>query len=92
MSIECRTRPQYVEMSYCEAGSSRDPGMEEVMARCVGPSKSVISLLLLQDGWRSRIQVQAVIMVTYNRMSLTQKVKSMDLCPMLCPTKACAVF
>lgn len=31
MSIDCRTRPQYVERSYFEAGRSRLPGIDEVM-------------------------------------------------------------
>lgn len=28
ISADCRTRPQYVERSYCEAGRSRFPGNE----------------------------------------------------------------
>lgn len=28
ISADCRTRPQYVERSYCDAGKSRFPGKE----------------------------------------------------------------
>ena len=34
ISAACRTRPQYVLRSYCEAGSSRFPGIEADMAGC----------------------------------------------------------
>ncbi len=41
MSAECRTRPQYVLRSYCDAGNSRLPGSEEVMRACGDAAEAI---------------------------------------------------
>lgn len=63
MSIDCRTRPQYVERSYSDAGRSRWPDMEEVML--------LVTLLLAKHTGRGSGSVLGGSSIQWLRRAVT---------------------